>query len=188
MTPVAGVELGDSLRIMPRMSNSPSRPRKMYIDIDGVLVVWDAKHNCIELSRGFGRLMRFCKLHDIQPYWLTTWSKFEGTLKGLNCLLWPTTCPTMAHPQIQNYEGKSKVSAVDFESDWVWIEDGIDAADLAILQQRGQADRFYCTDGLDGDCLLKFMDFTRRKMNLPELPEPGPAWESSFTRPRALPK
>ena len=37
-------------------------PRKMYLDVDGVLVVWDSAHNCIELARGFGRLMRFCKI------------------------------------------------------------------------------------------------------------------------------
>ena len=59
---------------------------------------------------------------------------------------------------------------------------GLDAAD----RLRGQADRFYCTDGLDGDCLIKFIDFTRAKMDLPEIPEPGPAWESAFTRPRSL--
>ena len=80
------------------------RPRKMYLDIDGVLVVWDAENNCIELSRGFGRLMRFRKLHDIQPYWLSVWALRPETTLGLNCLLWPSICPTMANPNPLPFE------------------------------------------------------------------------------------
>jgi len=157
----------------------------MYIDVDGVLVVWDKEHNCIELARGFGRLMRFCKIHDIQPYWLTMWSRSPSTLGGLNCLLWPKTCPTMAAPQALAYsQEQGKISAIDMDSDFVWIEDGIDDASLAALAGRGLADRFFWTDGTDGDCLIKFMDFTRRKMNLPDVADWGPPWESTFSRPR----
>jgi hypothetical protein len=76
------------------------RARKMYVDIDGVLVVWDRTHNCTELARGLGRLMRFCKLHQIQPYWLTLWSREPATLAGVSCLLTPSTASSgpMARP------------------------------------------------------------------------------------------
>ena len=163
------------------------KPRKMYIDIDGVLVVWDNEHNCIELARGFGRLMRFCKIHSIQPFWLTMWSMRPETLDGINCLLWPKACPTMAVPEILPYDrAKGKVAVVDLDSDFVWIEDGIDEKHLEFMEKRGVGDRFYWTDGLDPDCLLKFMDFTRQKMHLPaETPEEwGPAWDSTWVRPR----
>jgi len=157
----------------------------MYIDVDGVLVVWDADHNCIELSRGFGRLMRLCRLRAIQPYWLSVWSHFPGALEGLNCLLWPKTCPTMALPQVAAYDRREgKAAAIDYDSDFVWIEDGIDARDMAALQAHGMADRYFPADGLDGECLLKFIDFTCRKLHLPPVTDWGPPWQSPWTRPR----
>ena len=161
------------------------KPRKMYIDIDGVLVVWDAAHNCVELARGFGRLMRFCKIHDIQPYWLTMWSLFPGTLDGVNCLLWPKTCPTLAHPEPVVYDrAKGKAAAIDYGREFVWIEDGFGPADMAELRRQGAAERAFFTDGLDPDCLLKFMDFTQEKLRLPPIADWGPAWQSGFTTPR----
>jgi len=166
-------------------ADAPARARKMYIDVDGVLVVWDAAHNCIELARGFGRLMRFCKLHDIQPYWLTMWSHTPVALHGLNCLLWPKTCPTMATPAVATYDRQTgKAAAVDYESDFVWIEDGLGPKDLAVLARHGARDRLFVASGLDADCLIRFMAFTREKMHLPEIADWGPPWESSWTRPR----
>ena len=163
------------------------KPRKMYLDVDGVLVVWDAEHNCIELARGFGRLMRFSRLHDIQPYWLSMWSRDPTTLHGLNCLLWPKTCPTMAVPEVVTYGPEGKAAAIDFASDFVWIEDGVGAKDLEVLERHGARDRFFLADGLDPDCLIKFMAFTREKMGLPEIEDWGPNWESPVTRPRGRP-
>ena len=161
------------------------KERKMYLDVDGVLVVWDDRYSCIAMAEGYGRLMRFCKLHDIQPYFLTMWSKQPDTLKGLQCLLWPTTCPTMAVPEIIEYGDDSKSSAIDYESDFVWIEDGIGVDDVECLKRHGALDRFFWTDGHDVMCLLKFMDFTRQKLNLrggenwqhewqPAISDPGP--------------
>ena len=162
-----------------------AKQRKMYIDIDGVLVVWDNAHNCIELSRGFGRLMRFCKLYDIKPYWLSMWALDENTLIGINCLLWPKSCATMAVPERLPYDRPNgKTTAVDFDSDFVWIEDGLGPRDLAVLAEHGVSDRFYWTNGLDPDCLLKFMEFARQKFNLPAVDDWGPAWESTWTHPR----
>ena len=46
------------------------------------------------------------------------------------------------------------------------------------------ADRAFFTDGLDPDCLIKFMDFTQEKLRLPPITDWGPAWQSGFTRPR----
>jgi hypothetical protein len=155
----------------------------MYIDIDGVLVVWDQEYNCIELSRGYGRLMRFCKIHDIQPYWLSCWNRNPDSLVGLKSLLWPTICPTMAHPEIAQWE-RAKAEAVDFGSDFVWIEDGLAEQDRNTLEQHDKGDRFFMADGLDPNCLFKFMDFTQEKLGLPEIKEWGPNWESNFTQAR----
>jgi len=158
--------------------------RKMYLDVDGVLVVWDPAHNCIELARGFGRLMRFCRIHDITPCWLTTWSKIPSTLDGLNCLLWPKNCPTMAVPEIVPFGDDGKAAAIDYASDFVWIEDGVSEKDLAVLDRHGARDRLYWTDGLDPDCLVRFMEFARERLRLPEIDDWGPNWDSFFTRPR----
>lgn len=162
------------------------RTRKMYIDIDGVLVVWDAQHQCIELARGFGRLMRFCQIQAIQPYWLSMWSGNKPALDGLLCLLWPTICPTMAHPQTVVVGDAGKAACIDYQSDFVWIEDGLSARDRDILEQNHALDRFFCTDGLDPDCFLKFMEFTRQQMNLPDLTLGSDSpWDSPMTRPRS---
>lgn len=163
------------------------KQRKMYIDVDGVLVVWDRQFNCVELSRGFGRLMRFCKIHNIQPFWITMWSKNKEQLLGLGRLLWPDICPTMAQIQIIEFDGAQKAHAIDYASDFVWIEDGLSPADAECLRGRNALDRFFCVDGLDPECLLKFMEFTRERMNLPEIEEWGPQWDSFFSRPRQMP-
>lgn len=169
--------------MMSKNEKTIKKQRKMYIDVDGVLVVWDRKYNCVELARGFGRLMRFCKIHEIQPYWLTSWSKNPTTLLGLESLLWPTICPTMARPKIAPWE-ETKAKVVDLKSDFVWIEDGLGARDLEILEQHNLSDRFFMADGLDQECLLRFMDFTQRRLGLPEIEDWGPFWESVFTRSR----
>jgi len=161
--------------------------KKLYMDIDGVLVIWDARHQCIELARGFGRLMRFCQVHEIQPCWLTLWCGNRPALEGLTCLLWPTICPTMAHPQIVDVGPDGKAAAIDYTSDFVWIEDGLNPHDREELQRHDALDRFYCTDGLDPDGLLKFMDFTRQRLNLPDRDlGAGPAWDHAMTRARGL--
>jgi len=91
------------------------KKRKLYMDIDGVLVTWDSEFNCIKLAHGFGRLLRFCQIHEIQFCWLTMWSANPVALKGLGRLLWPDICPTMAKPEILTFDGDFKAEAIDFE-------------------------------------------------------------------------
>ena len=145
-------------------------PRKMYIDVDGVLVVWDDACSCIELARGFGRLMRFCLLHRIEPYWLSRWS--ADAHQRINSLLWPSWCRTMANPMVLNMAGGgNKAHAVDYDSDFVWIEDGLMPADADYLRERDCLDRVFITDGRDPDCLMKFMDFAAERLRLPPIVE-----------------
>ena len=152
------------------------KPRKMYIDVDGVLVVWDEAYSCIELARGFGRLMRFCLLHGIQPYWLSLWQ--PEYLEGLSRLIWGL-CDTMARPTVLAVERGGKARAIDYESDFVWIEDGLHPEDEAHLRERGALDRFFATDGRDPDALLKFMEFTAQRLGLPEIRD----WHADFDPP-----
>jgi hypothetical protein len=84
-----------------------------------------------------GRLMRFCRIHEIQPYWLTMWALFPGTLDGVNCLLWPKSCPTMAHPIPLVYDrARGKAASIDYESGFVWIEDWGSAWDSGFARPR----------------------------------------------------
>ncbi len=156
--------------------------RKMYMDIDGVLIVWNEKYQCIELSRGYGQLMRFCKIHDIQPYWLSQWCHNPETLIGLNCLLWPRTAGTMAEPQIQSWKN-SKASAIDYDSDFVWIEDGIDDDEMDILRSHNATDRFFWCHGTNPDALLHFMEFTRKRLSLPKIDNWESDWDNPFVAP-----
>lgn len=156
----------------------------MYLDVDGVIVVWNQEKSCIELSRGFGELMRFCKLHDIQPFWLTMWSMNVPHLEGLGRLLWPDICSTMAMPEIINVDGLPKATYIDYESDFVWIEDGIGDKETRILKEHDALDRFFWTDGRNPNCLHEFMEFTRQRMGLPEIKEWKNDWEPGLTSPK----
>ena len=164
-----------------------TKERKMYLDVDGVLAVWNEAHSCVELARGYGQLMRFCLLHQIRPYWLTCWSSQPQSLWGLNCLLWPNSCPTMAQPEVVLFQGKSKARAIDFESDFVWIEDGISEEDQWVLRERNAEDRFFWTNGKNPDCLLEFMAYCEGRLGLPKIAEWTHPWQPSFSRPRNLP-
>lgn len=159
-----------------------NKQRKMYLDIDGVLIVWQEQYKCIELARGFGRLMRFCKIHEIQPYWLSQWCMNPGTLTGLNCLLWPTSAGTMAIPKIQKWE-YNKAEAIDFESDFVWIEDGIDDDAVAVLRSHAALDRFFWCHGSNSYGLLHFMEFTRKRLSLPVTENWHDDWNNPFLAP-----
>ncbi len=161
-----------------------SKKRKMYLDVDGVLIVWDTDHNCVELSHGLGRLMRFCLLHDIEPFWLSMWCKDGEVPRGLNSLFWPGAAPTMVTPKPVAFGDKGKAAAIDYDSDFVSIVDGIGPEDIETLEKHGATDRFFWTDGLNPNCLLEFMEFTREKMGLPEVEDWGPAWDSPFARAR----
>jgi hypothetical protein len=158
------------------------KKRKMYLDIDGVLSVWNEKYKCIELSRGFGRLMRFCKIHDIQPYWLSYWCRRPETLIGLNCLLWPQTAGTMAVPEILEWEN-NKALAIDYDSDFVWIEDGIDKETAAVLREHSALDRFFWTHGSNPDCLLLFIEFARKRLGLPITEDWSDPYECPYMAP-----
>ena len=67
------------------------KPRKLYMDIDGVLVIWDKQYNCIELARGFGRLLiqatewgtREQVLHSYELVARYVMPQFQGSLTSL---------------------------------------------------------------------------------------------------------
>ncbi len=134
--------------------------RKMYLDIDGVIAVWDHDNSCVELSRGYGYLMRFCKLHDIQPCWLSMWCDSPQYITGVSRLLWPDCCSTMATPLITELGGRQKSDCIDYSADFVWIEDGLSEYDVDNLKKHTSLHRFFWTSGTDPDCLHKFIAFT----------------------------
>jgi len=160
-----------------------NKKRKMYIDVDGVLVVWNPAKSCIELSRGYGELMRFCLIHDIQPYWLTMWSDSPEHLEGLSRLLWPDICPTMAQPRILKVGSSNKADCIDYNSDFVWIEDGLGDHDIDILKSHNAFDRFFYTNGQNPDCLLEFMTFTQNRLDLPDITDWESGWHPDITLP-----
>ncbi len=140
--------------------------RKMYLDVDGVIVVWDRDNSCVELSRGYGYLMRFCKLHDIQPCWLSTWCNSPDQLTGISRLLWPDCCTTMASPIITELGGRQKSDCVDYQADFVWIEDGLGEYDTKNLKKHNALHRFFWTSGREPDCLYRFIEFTCQVFNI----------------------
>lgn len=159
------------------------KQNKMYIDVDGVVVVWNPAKSCIEFARGFGELLRFCKIHAIQPYWLTNWSNSPVHLEGIGRLLWPDICPTMAHPRILRLRHRTKASLVDYRSNFVWIEDGITEKDVGILRRHHALDRFFWTSGKDPNCLRKFMKFAEVKLGLKPIRKWKHRWSPAISKP-----
>jgi len=144
--------------------------RNMYLDIDGVIAVWDDENSCVEVSRGYGYLMRFCKLHGIQPHWLSMWCNSPDHITGVSRLLWPDCCSTMASPIITNLDGRQKSDCIDYSAEFVWIEDGISEYDADNLRRHDALHRFFWTSGRDPDCLHKFIDFTCRVFGIDNSP------------------
>ena len=140
--------------------------RRMYLDIDGVIAVWDHNNSCVELSRGYGYLMRFCKLHKIQPYWLSMWCNNPKHVTGVSRLLLPDCCSTMASPIITKLNGRQKSDCIDYSSGFVWIEDGISEYDINNLKKHNSLHRFFWTSGRDPDCLYKFIEFSCQIFNI----------------------
>lgn len=158
--------------------------RKMYLDIDGVIAVWDGKNSCVELSRGYGYLMRFCRLNDIEPHWLSMWCNSPDYVTGVSRLLWPDCTSTMASPVITRLEGRQKSDCIDYNSDFVWIEDGIPDYDVNNLKKHNSLHRFFYTNGRDPDCLYKFIEFACGVFGIKDTVPQGGTEGPDISRPR----
>ncbi len=123
-----------------------TRPR-LYIDVDGVLFGLYAGH--FQLRPDVVGFLDRCTRH-FDCRWLTAWPH-ERLQQLLQCIYGSNLRTAIRYT---NWLDR-KVSAIDLAGDFYWLEDGIAAGDLELLQVHGAVHRYievnpYGRDVLDG--------------------------------------
>lgn len=110
--------------------------RKLYIDIDGVLIT--AK-NPVAPS-GIGRFIHFVT-SNFDCYWLTTHCKGDSThcLNYLTNYLSENSISALSQVKATNWD-TLKTEAIDLESPFFWLDDCVFSAERKILEQAGKID------------------------------------------------
>ncbi|MBO2007643.1 hypothetical protein [Hymenobacter negativus] len=116
---------------------------KLYLDIDGVLLT--AKHT--QAAPGVDAFVAFVTQH-FDCYWLTTHCKGDShtAIRYLTQFLLPSTLEQLkvaVHPT--NWDAL-KTEAIDFESDFYWIDDSPFQAEKACLKSNQVTDRLIVVD------------------------------------------
>jgi hypothetical protein len=111
---------------------------KLYLDIDGVLLT--AKHT--RAADGVGEFVAFVTKY-FDCYWLTTHCKGDSkpALKYLSQFMQPETIEQLRVAVKPTSWDTLKTEALDFESDFYWLDDSPFQAELACLQANGLAER-----------------------------------------------
>ncbi|RZJ93068.1 MAG: hypothetical protein EOO60_06085 [Hymenobacter sp.] len=111
---------------------------KIYLDIDGVLLT--AKHT--QAAQGVDDFVDFVTAH-FECYWLTTHCKGDSksAIKYLMQFMQPATTEKLkaaVHPT--NWDAL-KTEALDFETDFYWLDDKPLQVEQARLKENGVSDR-----------------------------------------------
>ena len=115
--------------------------KKLYLDIDGVLIRKDGTP-----AEGLVEFLAFATEH-FDCYWLTT--HCDGDTKDAFLYL-VGKVQAEALPFIEKIKptrfGVRKTDAIDFTSDFYWLDDTVFESEQAILREKGYLDRFILVD------------------------------------------
>jgi hypothetical protein len=116
---------------------------KLYLDIDGVLLT--AKHT--RAADGVEEFVDFVTTH-FECYWLTTHCKGESrtALKYLAQFMQPETIKKLEDAVRPTNWDALKTEAIDFKSDFCWLDDNPFQSELARLQAEGVSNRLVLVD------------------------------------------
>jgi hypothetical protein len=111
---------------------------KLYLDIDGVLLT--AKHT--RAADGVGEFVDFVTTH-FDCYWLTTHCKGDSkpALKYLSQFMQPETIEQLQVAVKPTNWDALKTEALDFESDFYWLDDNPLHIECQILKDGGVSDK-----------------------------------------------
>lgn len=111
--------------------------KKLYLDIDGVLINKDGTP-----AEGLVEFLAFVT-ERFECYWLTT--HCDGSADGPFLYL-VGKVPAEALPYIEKIKpttfGSRKTDAIDFSSDFYWLDDTVFESEQSVLREQGKADRF----------------------------------------------
>lgn len=115
--------------------------KKLYLDIDGVLIKKDGTP-----AEGLVEFLAFATEH-FDCYWLTT--HCDGDAEPVFLYLVGKVSPE-ALPYIEKVKptsfGARKTDAIDFTSDFYWLDDTVFESEQAVLREKGYLDRFILID------------------------------------------
>ena len=116
---------------------------KLYLDIDGVLLT--AKHT--RAAEGVDKFVDFVTTH-FECYWLTTHCKGESitALKYIAQFMQPKTIKRLEDAVRPANWDALKTEAIDFESDFYWLDDSPLPVERRILEGNGVSDRLVLID------------------------------------------
>lgn len=114
---------------------------KLYLDIDGVLIRKDGTP-----AEGLVEFLQFATEH-FDCYWLTT--HCDGDVKSPFLYL-VGKVQAEALPCLEKIKptrfGLRKTDAIDFTSDFYWLDDTVFESEQAVLREKGYLDRFILID------------------------------------------
>jgi hypothetical protein len=116
---------------------------KLYLDIDGVLLT--AKHT--RAADGVEEFVAFVTTH-FECYWLTTHCKGDSkpALRYLAQFMQPETIEKLKDAVRPTNWDALKTEAIDFESDFYWLDDNPFQSELARLQAEAVSNRLVLVD------------------------------------------
>jgi hypothetical protein len=116
---------------------------KLYLDIDGVLLM--AKHT--QAAPGVDAFVAFVTQH-FDCYWLTTHCKGDShpAIRYLAQFLLPSTLELLRAAVNPTNWDTLKTEAIDFESNFYWIDDSPFQAEKACLEYNQVANRLIVVD------------------------------------------
>lgn len=111
---------------------------KLYLDIDGVLLT--AKHTCA--ADGVDEFIDFVTTH-FECYWLTTHCKGESrtALRYLTQFMQPETIKKLEEAVRPTNWDTLKTEAIDFKSDFYWLDDNPLQIEQTLLEKNRVSDR-----------------------------------------------
>ena len=134
--------------------------QKIYIDIDGVLITAKETRPADHVAEFIGFITE-----SFNCYWLTTHCKGESkaAINYLKRYLDKNLIEKLAVVQPKNWD-TSKTEAIDFSSDFFWLDDCPLQFERKILEQKDCLDRLILVDLNKPDELLNILE--RLKLSL----------------------
>jgi len=113
---------------------------KIYLDIDGTLI-HARGYNAGESADGLEELMEALKPYD--TYWLTTHCMYGDPTHAQNIL--KHALPERLHTEVDRIKPTkwqmSKTEALDFDSEFLWLDDTIISGEEEVLRRKAKRDK-----------------------------------------------
>ena len=138
--------------------------KQLYLDIDGVLLGRDEEGR-VQLAEGAKQFIDFA-LANYDCFWLTTHCK--GDASATLAYQAPYCSPELIEklkvikPTTFKPWKKRKTQAIDFNREFVWLDDYLFNAEIAVLKKHGRLSSWHQVNSYaDGDALRKCLNELR---------------------------